>query len=349
MLNDYISARTWAAIVRIPKEWPLLLGCILVAAALYNHYMGHSAYFVELVFIASGIVLALYSLLYTQRETKEPGNGILVDLLSKYITREQSTALIPLAGFLLIAIWSGWKLLVTGQADLRLEDFVVTLFGVSLVLYNAGPSNYAMQKDFVVLYLMFLTIVFAVIWKVYTIASGDSYYRINAYAEYYFINIPVVFLLRLLGTDVSSELDAGSHGLSNYITFEYQGRDILLGIGEGCSGLYSAGLFFSAFLAFVLVRYRKMDPWILAALVLGFIVTWASNILRMTITIAIGSAYGAPALAVFHSYVGIIVFVVFITIFWMLIVRLLDRVEGQTKPKTKEDMATEAQEPRTTD
>jgi exosortase/archaeosortase family protein len=335
--------------VRIPKDWPLLLGCILVAAALYNHYMGHSAYSVELVFIVSGIVLALYSLVYVRREAKEPGNGILVDLLSKVISRERSTVLIPLAGFLLVAIWSGWKLLVSGQADLRLEDFVVTLFGTSLVLYNAGPSKYAMQKDFVVLYLMFLTIVFAVIWKTYTIVSGDSFYRINAYSEYYFIVIPVVLLVRIFGADVSSELDASSHGISNYITFEYQGRHILLGIGEGCSGLYSAGLFFSAFLAFVLVRYRKVDRWILAALGLGFIVTWASNIIRMTITIMIGSAYGAPALAFFHSYIGIIVFVVFVTIFWMLIVRWLDRVEGPTKPQIEEDIVTEAQEPKATD
>ncbi len=338
------------AIVRIPRDWPLLLGSILVAAALYGHYIGgHSSYSVELVFIASGIVLALYSLVYHRGEAKEPGNGILTDLLSKIITREQSAILIPLAGFLLVAIWSGWKLLMTGQADLKLEDFVVTLFGVSLVLYNAGPSKYAKQKDFVVLYLMFLTIVFAVIWKTYTIVSGGSYYRINAYSEYYFINIPVVFIVRMFGVDVSSELDASSHGISNYMTFEYQGRHILLGIGQGCSGLYSAGLFFSAFLAFVLVRYRTVDPQILSALGLGFIVTWASNIIRMAITIVIGSAYGAPALAFFHANIGIVVFVLFVTIFWVLIVGWLDRVEGSKKPQIEEDTVTEAQGPKATD
>jgi exosortase/archaeosortase family protein len=335
--------------VRIPKDWLLLLGCILVAAALYNHYMGHSAYFVEIVFVASGIALALYSLVCVRKEAKEPINGMLVDLLSRIITQEQIAILIPLAGFLLIAIWSGWKLFVSGQADLRVEDFVVTLFGISLVLYNVGPSKYAIPKDFVVLYLMFLTIVFAVIWKTYTIVSGESYYRINAYSEYYFITIPVVLIVRMFGADVSSELDASSHGISNIIIFEYQGRHIFLGIGEGCSGLYSAGLFFSAFLAFVLVRYRKVDPWILTALGLGFIVTWASNIIRMTITIVIGSAYGAPALKFFHSYVGIIVFVVFVTIFWILIMRWLDRVEGPTKPRIEENTVAEVQEPKAAD
>ncbi len=335
--------------MKTPKEWPLLLGIVLIAAALYNHYMGHSAYSVELLFVGSGVVLALYSLVFTQREAKEPSSGILVDLLSKVLTQEQIAILLPLAGFLLIAIWSGWKILATGQANLMLEDFVVTLFGTSLVLYNAGPSKYAMQKDFVVLYLLFLTIVFVVIWKTYATASGDSFHRINAYSEYYFITVPVVLLLRIFGADVTSDLDTGTQGISNFITFEYQGRDILLGVGQGCSGLYSAGLFFSAFLAFVLVRYRKVDRWILTGLGLGLAVTWASNIIRMVFTVLVGSAYGGPALAVFHSYFGIIVFVVFVTVFWILIVRWLDQVEGSIMPPMQEDTVTKTQEPNATD
>ncbi len=313
--------------VRLPREWPLLLGSLLIVGALYNHYMGHSAYFVEIVLIVVGAILALYSLMTIGSGTRESESGILVELLSRVMAKERSAILIPLAGFLLILLWSAWKLFVTGQADLRMEDFIVTLFGLSLVLYDVGPSKYVMQKDFAVLYLMFLTIVFAVIWKTYTILSGESYYGINAYSEHYFITIPTVFLVRLFGVGASSELDASSHGISNTIIYEYHGRNIYLGIGEGCSGLYSAGLFFSAFLAFVLVRYKKVDRYILAALGLGFVLTWFSNVFRMVITILVGSIYGHPALVTFHSYFGIVAFIIFLTVFWTLIVRWLDRRE----------------------
>jgi exosortase/archaeosortase family protein len=330
--------------MRIPKDWPLFLGSLLIVASLYNHYMGHSAYFVELLFIAIGTVLALYSLIAVRKETKEPENGILVDLLSRIITKKQSATLIPLAGFLLIAIWSGWKLLVTGQADLRLEDFIVTLFGISLVLYHSGPSKYVMEKDFAVLYLMFLTIVFAVIWKTYMIVSGDSYYRINAYSGYYFITTPVVFLVRLFGVGASSELDASSHGTSNTIIYEHHGSNIYLGIDEGYSGLYLAGLFFSAFLAFVLVRYKRVDRYILAALGLGFALTWLSNIFMMVITILVGSIWGSPALASVHSYIGILIFVAFATIFWLLIVKWLDKVENWQEPSAKTQAVSNPQE-----
>ena len=40
-------------------EWLLLLGSMLVAGALYNHYMGHSALLVELIMVAAGGVKLL--------------------------------------------------------------------------------------------------------------------------------------------------------------------------------------------------------------------------------------------------------------------------------------------------
>jgi len=327
--------------VKIAREWLLLLGALLVIAALYNHYLGHSAYLVEIVFIAVGAGLGFYSLYGMAAECMGMEDGLLIRILTRYITKEQCAVLIPFAGFILILAWSVWKLFAVGETNLRMEDFIVTLFGLSLVLYYAGPSRFAMQKDFVVLYLLFLTIVFAVIWKIYTIATGESYVRITAYAEYYFITSPVASILHLLGVDVHTELDLSGYGLSNIIYYEYEGRTAKLGIGTSCSGLYSAGLFFSAFLAFVIVRYRKVDRYILTALGIGFAVTWFSNIIRMVITILVGSLYGHPALAFVHSYIGIIIFVAFITVFWFLIVRWLDRVEKgpESEQKAQEEAA----------
>ena len=132
----------------------------------------------------------------------------------------------------------------------------------------------------------------------------------------------------------SLELDG--IGLANIIEYVHDGRLLRLGIGVGCSGLYSAGLFFSAFLAFVLTRYRRLDTNIGIGLCIGLLVTWASNIIRMTITIMTGIAYGHPALAFVHSYIGILIFVGCITVFWLLIVRWLDKKEkmgpGQETP-----------------
>jgi len=158
--------------------------------------------------------------------------------------------------------------------------------------------------------------------------TGHAGAEFSANTQYYFITVPVVLLLQIMGVDANAILVLSDvPGMSNYIDYPYGGRTITLGVGATCSGLYSAGLFFSAFLSFVLVRYQRFDKYIFLGLATGLLVTWLSNIFRMTITVAVGSLYGHPALSVFHSYFGVIVFIIFLTIFWMLIVRWLDRHE----------------------
>lgn len=319
--------------MRIQREWLLLLGSLLVIAALYNHYIGHSAYLVEIIFVATGILIGVGSLFLPSTTAPEAEEGILVRVMSRLIPKKLCAILLPLIGLAIIGIWTVWKITVAGKSDLHMEDYVVTLFGLSLVLYYSGPSKYTAQKDFVVLYLMFMTFVFVVLWKTYTATTGEAGARLSADVQYHFISVPVVFFLQLMGVDATSILIMdNAPGMTNYIDYPYAGRTITLGIGVTCSGLYSAGLFFSAFLSFVLVRYRRVDRYILLGLGAGLFVTWISNIFRMTITVLIGSLYGYPALSLFHAYFGIIVFILFLTIFWMLIVRWLDKRETLESP-----------------
>jgi len=323
--------------VKVRREWLLMLGSLLIMAALFNHYLSHSSYFLEIILVAAGAGLALFSMLRMEASGNGKREGLIIEFLSRYISKNKLAVALPVLGFAVIFAWSAWKIFVSDQTDLRVEDFIVTLFGLSLVLYYFGPSEYTMQKDFIVLYLFFLTAVFAVLWKLYSVATGDSYARVTGYSEYYFITLPVVWLVRMFGIGAAAELDFDGFGLTNTISYEYEGVLIRLGVGSGCSGLYSAGLFFSAFLAFVIVRYERIDRRILAALGLGLAVTWFGNIFRMVVTVLIGSAYGHPALVFVHSTFGILIFVAFITVFWYLIVKWLDR--RPTKPQLTEARA----------
>jgi exosortase/archaeosortase family protein len=319
--------------VRIQRDWLLLLGVLLVFAALYNHYIGHSVYLIEIIFVVAGVLIGLYSLFLPSAKPPEEEDGLLVTLLSKVVSKKMCAIMLPALGLAIITIWSAWKISVKGSTDLRMEDFIVTLFGLSLVLYYSGPSKYTVQKDFVVLYLLFMTFVFIVIWKTYTMTTGQSGAEFSASLQYHFITVPVVLLLQMVGVDANAILVMSNvPGMSNYIDYPYDGRTLTLGVGATCSGIYSAGLFFSAFLSFVLVRYRKIDRAIFLGLATGLLMTWLSNIFRMTITVAIGSIYGHPALVLFHSYFGIIAFILFLTIFWVLIVRWLDRRETVLPP-----------------
>ncbi len=319
--------------VKIQREWFLLIGSLFVAAALYGHYMGHSVLSVEIAMLAAGVGLALYSAKAIAHKKSEVSDGLVFRLVARLVKRENAALIISASGFVLVFAWSAWKILFVKESDLHLEDFIVTLFGIALILYNTTPTRLHSVQDFAVFYLFFLTVVFVVILTLYSVASGQSYTRITAYSEYYIVTAPVTGILNGIGFQVDSYLNFAGVGLSNIIVYEHDGSMLKLGIGTGCSGLYSAGLFFSAFLAFILVRYQKVDGPAAIALGIGFAVTWLSNIIRMVITIATGIAWGHPALAFVHSYIGILVFVAFITLFWLLIVRWLDKTyERRAQP-----------------
>ena len=316
--------------MKVRQDWLLFIGALLIIGALYNHYLGHSVLLVELVMVAVGSVLGLISAKQRiDRADVVEDEGLITRFLSRYLEARTISILIPVSGFVLLLTWSLWKVLSTGDTNLRMEDFVVTLFALGLILYQSAPSKLHEQRDFILLYLMFLTIVFAGIWKLYSLITGESYGRITAYSEYYFITIPVVSIVNLFGMDATAVLNLSGIGLSNIIEYHYQGRLVALGIGTGCSGLYSAGLFFSAFLALVLVRYETVNGRIMIGLGAGLLVTWFSNILRMVVTILVGAEWGAPALATFHMYFGILIFILFVTVFWFFLIRWLDQSEAR--------------------
>ena len=313
------------------RDWLLLVAALTVIGALYNHYLGHSVLLFELILLAIGAGLGLLTIwrgLYSGEEEKAEETGLITTFLTRFMDERTVGILIPVAGFVLLFAWSAWKVILVGETNLRMEDFIVTLFSLALILYHAAPTKYHEQRDFVLLYLMFLTIVFAGLWKLYTVITGESYGRVTAYSEYYFITVPVVSIVNFFGVDANAVLNLSGIGLSNIIEYYYEGRLVRLGIGSGCSGLYSAGLFFSAFLAFVLVRYRRIDVRILLGLGLGLLMTWFSNILRMIVTVLVGAEWGAPALATFHMYFGIVVFIIFVLVFWYFVITWLDRYEG---------------------
>ena len=330
-------------LVKLQREWLLLLGSLFVAGALYSHYMGHSALLVEIIMLAIGTGMALYATKGISERETAPSNGLLFIILSRYVRKESCALIVSGSGFVLLLAWSTWKIVILKTPDMRLEDFIVTLFGISLVLYNVSPTKSHLVQDFAVLYLMFLTIVFVVIWRTYSLVTGESYVGITAYAEYYVVTLPVTAILNLFGFNVSSELNIHGFGLSNIINYQHDNTILKLGIGTGCSGLYSAGLFFSAFLAFVLVRYRRVNATTGIALGIGFALTWLSNIIRMVVTIMTGILWGHPALAFVHSYIGILIFVAFATLFWILVVRWLDTASEKksAKPPMIEALASE--------
>ena len=312
--------------MRLNRDWYPLIGALLIIGALYSHYLGHSVLLFEIILVGVGIAFSIVNPLSNFKKNKEEkNNGFLIRLLSPILNEDQCSVLIPIFGFIILLTWSVFKIFIIDENNLRMEDIIVSLLGLSIILYYSGPSRYYREKDFITLYLIFLTIVFAIVLNLYSRMAGTEYTIAMARSEYYIVTVPVVTILNGFGFDVCSEFVISSVEISNIIEYFYQGKLLRLSVGGSCSGIYSIGLFFSAFLAFVLIRYQKMSKDIAFAAIAGLFLTWSSNIIRMILTVIVGIEYGPIALITFHMYIGIIIFVAIILLFWIFIMKWLDK------------------------
>jgi exosortase/archaeosortase family protein len=91
-------------------------------------------------------------------------------------------------------------------------------------------------------------------------------------------------------------------------------------IAEACSGVYSIFIFISLYLFIVLLDWNKIDK--LRALIIFFpaiIGAFFMNILRVFILFLIGGYFSSEiAMGLYHSYTGMIFFLVYFAVFWAI-------------------------------
>ena len=107
------------------------------------------------------------------------------------------------------------------------------------------------------------------------------------------------------------------------IEYYHNGIAGVIIIARSCSGIYSFSIFSSSFIAFALVVYRKMDLKVILFMVLGTLLAYLGNIVRMTIVIASGHYYGAQTMIWVHENVGYVIFFAWMAFFWFLLYKFL--------------------------
>ena len=93
-----------------------------------------------------------------------------------------------------------------------------------------------------------------------------------------------------------------------------------LSIAESCSGIYSIIVFISALISYLIIDYRNLkihNSFLI--LMLGIIISYLSNLVRMTIIILSGHYRGMEFLLFVHQYIGWLIFTLWIMIFWFSI------------------------------
>ena len=115
------------------------------------------------------------------------------------------------------------------------------------------------------------------------------------------------------------------------------GIQVTVVITTACSGIYSFGIFASAFVAFVLAEYDRLTRRIWLLLALGLMSSYIANVLRMVVIVLVG--YYADSgqadlqnMLIAHSYAGWIIFLAWIALFWGALFKFLPEARPSLTP-----------------
>lgn len=227
-------------------------------------------------------------------------------------------SLLPLAGVLVILGDLFYNIVVKDSTQFLGLDWMTLLFGGMLIAYNFIPGKYETEARFLII---FLGLFFISLSLPLAILSLDASKNASSYYTSAFIAKPLAFMLNLAGIKAVSA--------SNWVLYNGVKGSIRLGMGISCSGAYSFAIFFSAFVAYVNIQYKKFSRKTCALLIAGLFGTYFANLFRVFMIAVVGFYLGENALISAHKNFGWIIFMVWVTIFWYVGFKVFLRDHGK--------------------
>jgi len=329
----------------------LLFAFLLVVAGvdlLLNPPKGQDVEFLGIPLVAAG--LAVLAILF-RRSAGAPAPRDARTLASRFLNfvtlRGKIVRWFPAFAIAGIAVDLAYNQLVFDRISLGTEDTSVLLFAAALFAYPFVPPRFSRERDFVLMFMAALILVLVVPLLVARLYYQDFERSVDIYS-WTALAPQTSWVLNVLG--VSANVHPVPLSTAPGLTFVTKaGLPITVVITTACSGIYSFGIFASAFVAFVLTEYERFEPRALALLALGFVTSYVANILRMVLIVLVG-AYSdtqqeaVQNLAVAHSNLGWLIFLAWIALFWGLAFRFI--VKPPSVSGTRAVTVTETPAPR---
>ena len=233
----------------------------------------------------------------------------------------------PILGIAIVVADLVYNTALSASPTLLTEDTIVLLGAGALISYGFVPNRFVKERDFVLVFFIMLNAVLVVPLLIARAFYADFERSVDVYS-WVALAPETGAVLSLLG--VSNTVHAVSGSTAPGLTFAPQKLSIqvTIVITTACSGIYSFGIFASAFVAFVLTEYERSSRWMWALLGLGFLASYAANVLRMVVIVLVGyltdtSTTDLQNMLIAHSYAGWIIFLAWLTLFWGLLLKFL--------------------------
>ncbi len=241
--------------------------------------------------------------------------------------------LVPYFLFLGIAIIVAdlaYNATLSATPALLTEDTILLLGGVSLIVYGFVPSQLARERDFVLVFFLMLNAILVAPLLILRTFYADFERSVDFYS-WVALAHQTSAVLSLIGVSNTVHSVAGSTAPGITFSPVKVGGPVTVVITATCSGIYSFGIFASAFIAFILTEYKRPSKRIWALLALGFSAAYAANVLRMVVIVLVG--YFADTaetelqnMLIAHSYAGWLIFLGWVALFWSAVLRFFPAV-----------------------
>src|SRR5437762_3748271 len=286
---------------------------------LLNPPSASSASWVGLLLVALGGGVMCLVVWPKNRGPSEIRSSLASRFIGVLTLRGKFDALMPAAGVAIILADTLYNLLLSATPAVQTEDTIALLGASSLIVYGFVPSRFSRERDFVLVFFIILNAILVVPLLVARAYYADFERSVDLYS-WVALAPQTSAVLNLLGVINMVHPVAGSTAPG--LTFQPPslGIQVTVVITTACSGIYSFGIFASAFLAFVLTEYNRLTRRIWLLLALGLISSYIANVLRMVVIVLVG--YYADSgqadlqnMLIAHSYAGWTVFLAWIAFF----------------------------------
>ncbi len=233
----------------------------------------------------------------------------------------------PALGVGIVLADIGYNLLLSATPAIQTEDTIVLLAAATLTAYRFVPGRFARERDFVLLFFVCLNAILVVPLLIARAYYADFERSVDLYS-WVALAPEASAVLSLLGVGNTVHPVPASTAPGLTFTPLRLPVQVTVVITTACSGIYSFGIFASAFVAFVLTEYERPSRRVWLLLALGLAAAYVANVLRMVVIILVGyytdsAETDLQNMLVAHSYAGWLIFLAWISLFWGLLLRFV--------------------------
>jgi exosortase/archaeosortase family protein len=274
-----------------------------------------------------GFALLLWATWPSAVEARSQTRSLGTRLLQSLTLQGRLVRLFPIAGVGIIVADLAYNFLLSASPALLTEDIMVLLTAAVLLGYYFVPPAYRRERDFGLIFFLVLDVVLVAPLLVVRLLTKNADASVDLYS-WTALAPELSSILSWLG--VGNSVHAVSWFTAPGLTFTpvKMSVPVTVVISTSCSGIYSFGIFASAFVAFLLTEYERPSRRLWLLLALGFLASYVANLLRMVVIVLVGY-YADSAqtdlqnLLLAHSYAGWIIFLGWLALFWGLLFKFL--------------------------